>query len=267
MEKTNNNICLDEWDIRDIQLAEKFTIYKNQFNQNKMNQKKGIYAGGQQKEREVIAQGTHVATCYSVIEIGTCKSTFEGEEKRLKKVRITFELPNMMRIFDPIKGEQPMVISNEYTLSMSDNANLRKFISGMIGREIIGREAYDFDITNLIGMSCLLNIVHKNVGDTTYANIHNASPLIMGMESPVQINPSQCLMYSNFDFDIYNKLPKFLQEKIAATPEYQSLQDFLTHQVALAKEQSNSTPPTINTPAVTESSDIAESYPDDDLPF
>ncbi len=139
---------------------------------------------------------------------------------------------------------------------MSDNANLRKFISGMIGREIIGREAYDFDITNLIGMSCLLNIVHKNVGDTTYANIHNASPLIMGMESPVQINPSQCLMYSNFDFDIYNKLPKFLQEKIAATPEYQSLQDFLTHQVALAKEQSNSTPPTINTPAISESSDV-----------
>jgi hypothetical protein len=219
----------DEWTLREIQLAEKFTIYTKQFKKNKMNQKEGIYAGGQQREREVIPQGTYVATCYSVIEIGTVASMFEGEEKRMKKVRVTFELPALMRVFDPIKGEQPMVISNDYTLSMADNANLRKFISGMIGREIIGKEAYDFDIRNLIGMSCLLNVVHKQVGDKTYANIHAASPLIMGMVAPAQINPSQCLMFFNFDFDVYNKLPKFLQEKIAATPEWNALQDYLAY--------------------------------------
>lgn len=39
-------------------------------------------------KRELIPAGNYVARCYSMIEIGTVKESFQGDEKTLHKVRI-----------------------------------------------------------------------------------------------------------------------------------------------------------------------------------
>jgi len=77
-------------------------------------------------ERELIEAGNYVARCYRMVEIGTCDEEFLGVKKQMHKVRIGWELPTELKIFNPEKGEQPCVIDKEYTLSLADKANLKK---------------------------------------------------------------------------------------------------------------------------------------------
>lgn len=50
-------------------------------------------------------EGNHPARCLSLIDLGTQKSTFQGKEKALRKVLITFELPEETHVFK--EGEAP----------------------------------------------------------------------------------------------------------------------------------------------------------------
>ena len=44
------------------------------------------------RERPLVEAGSHPAICYQVIDLGTQKSTYQGETKELKKLRISFEI-------------------------------------------------------------------------------------------------------------------------------------------------------------------------------
>jgi len=45
-----------------------------------------------------------------------------------------------------------------------------------------------------------------------------------GMTAPAQINATTVLSFEDFDFSIFNELPKFIQDKVAASPEYGKIQ-------------------------------------------
>ena len=210
---------LDEWYIREKQLADKFSNYIN-------NTIMPIYAenNGGGMNYEPVPSGLYPARCYSMIEIGTVTSQWEGETKSAKKVRLTFELPTETKVFREENGEQPYSISREFTLSMHEKAGLRKFLEGWRGKAFTEEEAKRFDITVLIGKEAMINVVHTVKDGKTYANISTASPMMKGMSCPPQVNPTTVLSFDNFDFDVYNTLPEFLQNKIAATPEYGVIQ-------------------------------------------
>jgi hypothetical protein len=179
--------------------------------------------GGGNFERELIPAGIQVARCYSMIEIGTVAETWEGQSKLSKKVRLTFELPNEMRVFKPENGEQPMSISKTFTLSMHEKAGLRKFLESWRGKTFTEEEAKRFDVSKLLGAAGILIITHSEKDGKTYANISSVAPT-NGMPIKDQINPSKILSYDAFDWDIYNELPKFIQDQIASTPEYGRIQ-------------------------------------------
>lgn len=180
--------------------------------------------GGGNFERELIPAGIQVARCYSMIEIGTVAETWEGQSKLSKKVRLTFELPNEMRVFKPENGEQPMSISKTFTLSMHEKAGLRKFLESWRGKTYTEAEALKFDVSKLLGAAGMLTITHTDKEGKTYANIQAVAPVMKGMTCPDQMNPSKILSYDAFDWDVYNELPKFLQDQIASTPEYGRIQ-------------------------------------------
>ena len=73
---------------------------------------------GGESNYTLIPAGNHIARCYSMVELGTLTETILGQEKQVHKIRLTFELPDELRVFNPEKGEQPCVISKEFTLSM-----------------------------------------------------------------------------------------------------------------------------------------------------
>src|ERR1700748_3863007 len=111
--------------------------------------------------RELIPADNYIARCYQMIEIGTVTELYMGEPKQMVKVRIGFELPTLTKVFKEENGEQPFVFSAEYTLSMTEKANLRKLLTSWRGTPFTEEEAKAFDITKLIGAPCFLNIIHK----------------------------------------------------------------------------------------------------------
>jgi hypothetical protein len=174
-------------------------------------------------KREPIPQGNYVARCYQMIEIGTVQEEFEGQKKIMHKVRIGWELPTEQRVFDEAKGEQPLVISNEYTLSMHEKSKLRAILQSWRGKAFSEEEAKSFDITKLIGVPCMLNIIHKVTPNGTYANIGSVAPIPKGLECPPQINPTFVLSYDNFDYGAYMGLPDFIKAKMQTSLEFQKI--------------------------------------------
>lgn len=174
--------------------------------------------------KKIVPAGSHVARCYSMIEIGTVETEYLGQEKMLHKVIIDFELPLELAVFKEGDPEKPFVISKEYTLSFVDKANLRKHLESWRGKAFTDEEAANFDITKLCGVPCMLNIVHKSSSDgtKTYANIASVSPIPKGLTCPDQINPTRILAYDSWDQSVFMSLPNWLSEKIEGTPEFKS---------------------------------------------
>ena len=210
--------------------------------------------------REQVPAGTHVARVYEVIHIGTVTDTWEGQTKQLNKVRIGFELPLETRVFKEENGEQPFVISREFTLSTHEKATLRAFIEGLTGRKMSEQEAKAYDVLTLIAKECLIAVTHTEKGDKTYANIASASPMMKGMVCPPAINKVRVLDYDNFDWELYESLPDFLKTKISNTPEYGRVK---AAKVAHERSVAGITP-SIPAPQV---QPIQPAESEDDLPF
>jgi len=174
---------------------------------------------------EPIATGNYPARCYSMIHIGTVEEVILGTQKTLNKVRITWELPTELKVFKEENGEQPHVISKEFTLSMHEKATLRNYLKNWRGKDFSEEEAKSFDIEKLIGAPCMLNITHKKSkdGTKTYAEIGSISTMPKGFPCPEQINPSFVWTYENFDSEKFNLLPDFLKTKMVNSVEYKQL--------------------------------------------
>ncbi len=174
-------------------------------------------------KRELIPADTYVARCYSMIHVGTIEEEIMGVTKRLNKVRLTWELPNEMREFDGV--QKPLVISKEYTLSMHEKATLRKDLESWRGLGFTEEEAKSFDVTKLLGIPCMLSIVHtKSKSGDMYAKIGSISKIMKGMQCPPQFNPSFEFNYTDkFSDEVVEALPDFIKEKIKNSEEYKEL--------------------------------------------
>jgi hypothetical protein len=158
-----------------------------------------------------------------MVEIGTVEEEFLGLKKNMHKVRIGWELPTELKIFNPEKGEQPCIIDKEYTLSLADKANLRKDLQSWRGKAFTDEEAEAFDITKLLGVPCMLNIIHvqgKKDPTKTYQAIGSVSPMPKGLICPPQVNETFVFDFENFDETKFLTLPDFIKEQIVKTPEY-----------------------------------------------
>jgi hypothetical protein len=174
---------------------------------------------------EPIAAGTYVARCYSMVHLGTIKESYMGEEKYVNKVRLTFELPTELKVFKEENGEQPQVISKEFTLSLGDKSNLRAFLNSWRGKALTEDECKSFDIAVLAGKACTLSIIHKTskVSGKTYAEIASIGGVMKGMAVPDLINPEMVFSVTNFDQVAFDSFPDFIKEKIQSSNEYQQI--------------------------------------------
>jgi len=186
-----------------------------------------LVAKNSTKKREVIPAGNYVARAFSMVHIGTVKEQILGEVKKLNKVRFTWELPTETRVFDEDKGEQPLVISKEYNVSMHEKSRLRLDIESWKGRTFTDAEAKSFDLAGLIGEVCMLNIIIKTTkGGNDFAVISNITSLPKGLQYPAQVNPSYEWNYEDkFDEEAIDKFPEFIRDRIRHSDEYRKLQE------------------------------------------
>tara|TARA_R110000850_G_scaffold212205_1_gene337945 strand:+ start:66 stop:671 length:606 start_codon:yes stop_codon:yes gene_type:complete len=193
----------------------------SKFNSQNMPRKEG-------KEFKIVSADNHLARCYSLIDLGTQTYEYKGEVKEQRKVRITWELPNETDIFDG--EEKPMIIGNKYTWSFSEKGNLRKMLESWRGQKFTKDEVNEFDEEKILGVPCLINVIHaKNSdGSRTYANIGSVSKVMKNMECPEQFNPSFCYSINDdgFEGEIWDALPEFMQNEIKESLEYKQLEEF-----------------------------------------
>lgn len=177
-------------------------------------------------KRELPPKGNHVARIYSIIHIGTILSDFkneDGSDKLVNTVSIGWELPNEKRTFNEEKGPQPMVISQDYTLSMNEKANMRKLVQGIIGTDLDEEEAGAFDVSKLMGMECMLQINHKtSKKGSQYAVVASGATIPKGMKVPKAINEPRVLDYDNWNEELFQSLPDFMKDKISSSYQFRS---------------------------------------------
>jgi hypothetical protein len=172
---------------------------------------------------ELVPAGNHVGTCYRVIDLGTHVEQFPGNEpKRVHKVMIGWELTD-----EKMSDGRPFVTAQEYNLSSHEKSKFRKHLESWRGRAFTEEELGTFDIARLLRVPCMVDIVHKasSQGDKTYANVSTISSLPKALKDKVSplVNEVLQLDLSNFDRAVYDKLPDWIKEKIAKSPEYQEL--------------------------------------------
>lgn len=187
----------------------------------------GIVAKNSGFTRELVPAGNYIARCYKMIEIGTVAEVVMGQTKTLHKVRIGWELPTETKVFDQARGEQPLVIDQEYTLSMNEKSNLRKMLESWRGKAFTEKEAEAFDITALLGKPCMLNIIHKQnkSGTNTYEQIAGVTAVVKGMQVPEQVSKTFVLSYDGWNQDLFDSLPEFIRTKMQSSLEYAAMKN------------------------------------------
>lgn len=183
----------------------------------------------QRPKQPPIPAGMHVATCYYVVDVGTHHFNWQGEAKSNRKVYLGFEVHGE-RITIPSKDGEPeknlpRAISQDYTISLDKKSNLRKVLDSWRGKAFTPEELKGFDLKNILGAPCMLNLAHSVCGQ--YANIIGVVPMMKGMDAPKPENPQ--LLFSVGDLkegvapEWPENMPKWLIEKVQESDEYKAL--------------------------------------------
>ena len=166
--------------------------------------------------------GAHVARCVRIIDLG--RQTTDGIYglKTQPKVQITWELPTELHVFSAEKGEEPFVVSQEYTLSLDEKATLRHHLESWRGRAMTAQELEGFDVAALIGKTCTLNVIHgtsKRTGNA-FAMLSSIAPMMKSAVCPPAILPLVVYDIANGRDKVFASLPPWTQAKIEACEEW-----------------------------------------------
>jgi hypothetical protein len=142
-----------------------------------------------------VPAGVHKARCVKIIDLGTQRQEFSGEVSWKRQVMLIWEIPGQ----DNMNGE-PMTISKFYTLSLHEKSNLGADLTSWRGRAFTETEKQGFDISNLKGVACMLNVLEGNNGKSKISGI---MPLAKGDDMPDQYNDS--LVFSVDEYQQGNK--------------------------------------------------------------
>lgn len=118
--------------------------------------------------------GVHQAVCCDVVDMGLLEVSWNGQTKKQHKVRLVWQVDEMM------DDGKPFLIQTRYTASLHEKARLRKDLESWRGKAFTESELASFDLEVLLGVNCLLNVVHNHKGDATYANVAAIMPLQKG---------------------------------------------------------------------------------------
>lgn len=174
---------------------------------------------------QTVEAGVYMARCYKLIDLGTQAGEYEGKPSSKRELVVGWEFPTKL-----MEDGKPFVTSAFYTASIGERAKLRKLLIDWRGRDFTPEELSGFELKNLLGAPCQLNMVANKKGKVV---VGSASPLMEGTKCPDQMNESVFLSLEQGEFDIklFEGLGEFFQKKIAASPEYQALSDMPVVQV------------------------------------
>lgn len=182
-----------------------------------------LIATGSNKEFKPVPEGSHMAVCYRVIDLGTQRWEYQGEPQIGRKVLIAWELHGEADDGTPLTMEdgQPLSVSKKYTLSLGKKAALRADLEAWRGKAFTAEELNGFDIGTLLGVPCMITIKHDKKGEKTYSNVAGVTrfPAALKNSKPKPVNAMQVFDVSEFDRSVYESLPEWIRTQIDQSVE------------------------------------------------
>jgi hypothetical protein len=180
------------------------------------------------KQFQIAPAGTHLARLYRIIDLGTQMREFEGKVTMSRKAKFFFELHGEDADGKPLltSDGKPLIQSREYTVSLNEKANLRRDLEAWRGKAFTEDELKGFDISNILGHFCMVNITHRQKGDMTYADLKGVSsvPNIYKKQGlPEGVNTKMLFNLDKFDKTMFDSLTENIKETIKKSPEFRSI--------------------------------------------
>lgn len=164
-------------------------------------------------------EGNHPARCYRVIDLGTQEVEWSGQTKLQRKILLSWELPTEL-----MEDDKPFTVHQRYTFSSSDKSHFRNHLESWRGKRFEDKDfgPGGFKVESLLGVGCLLNVVHTHKNGSTYANVQAVARVPKGMEVPPLVNDKVLfsLEPDEYSVEVFDALPDRLKDTIRMSPEY-----------------------------------------------
>jgi hypothetical protein len=148
-----------------------------------------VNARNEDKPFPVHPEGQFAARCVDVIDLGESVSSFPGTQPYIaQKVALAFWTGET----DPnpeVKQDGPVTVVMEFTLSMGEKANLRKFLQSWRGKAYTDEQAKEgVPVDKLYGAAALVSVEQfTSKAGRKYARISSIAPLPKQMASAVPV--------------------------------------------------------------------------------
>lgn len=171
-----------------------------------------------------------MARCVKVLDLGTVTSEYEGKERSARKVQFAFELVDTEYQFNEESDPQPFMVYKDYTASISAKSTLAKDLASWTGKKIDPKTA--FNPESMLGKECQIQIAHvTSKTGSEYVRIMSIMQVPNDKKTgkPIKVTKAATatvyfsLDKDEFDQEVFDSLPEFLQENIKDTPEYKAL--------------------------------------------
>lgn len=172
----------------------------------------GLTATDKGGDFELTPEDVYTARCYRIIDLGTQKGSeaFGGKEQH--KVMISWELLDGQKM----KDGRPFSVHQRYTVSLNEKAKLRQDLEAWRGKKFTNDELKGFDLSNVLGSYCTIQVVHDETGK--YANIN--SIMAFRGDKPEPVNPDLAFDIDEPDMQIFDGLSDSLKGIIMQAPEW-----------------------------------------------
>ena len=174
---------------------------------------------------ELPPKGMWQGICYSIIDLGTNYWEYQWKPTVQKKFRIGFEFSADTET----EQDKIFTIHKELTLSFWETSKLRELIDSWNGWQttMTDQEVKWFNVYSLLGKEASINVVYKKSKTSwkDYADIAALAPRISKIPLHTRVNQNTWLHISEkyFNQEVFDALPRFLQEKIEVSHEYRKM--------------------------------------------
>ena len=173
------------------------------------------FAGGKKKSSNGrVEDGLFPARIVQILDLGIQKNEWQGEEKIQHQVRITFEFPTEKVMVDDV--ERPRWLGKNYTVSNHEKSALFALLKAADPDGSVTNKGRN--VKAMLGLPLMVEVGSTGTGN---AKIANTSRLMKGMTVAELENEPQFFDMSDAStFDVFEKLPKWIQEIIQGGVEF-----------------------------------------------
>lgn len=166
----------------------------------------------------LLPEDTYPAVCNMLVDLGEQYS--EKFDKTSRQILIMWEIPS-----EKLDNGESRRLSKTYTASLNSKGNLRRDLIAWRGRDFTVDELKAFDLKNIVGAPCMLQVIHRVGQDgTKRAVIGGIMKLPKGMPVPGLTNG-----WTVYDLDAddaeekIDDLPEWIQERIKGSETWKHL--------------------------------------------